>query len=783
MGISGLLPFLKKSSRPCHVRELSHSTVAVDVYCWLHKGAFGCAEKLVQNQPTNGYVIYVMKYVDLLLYHNIKPILVFDGRNLPSKAETEKKRRDNRQRYRALAVQYLREGRGKEAGECFRRCVDITPAMAREVIQACQERNVDCIVAPYEADAQLAFLNLSGIAQHVITEDSDLTLFGCENILFKMDSVGNGVLYEKSKLGLCLGNKADAFDFSKFRYMCILSGCDYLQSLPGIGLGKAFKFFSKVTNPVVEQVLPRLPSYLNMHQINVSQEYVRGFIQADRTFLYQLVFDPRERRLRPLNDYPENERLGDLSFAGAFVEDGIALQLALGNLELRDLGQVHNFDPDARPGVAGKSTPYGKRANHVSMWSKDFDPKRTVRLEDGSVSSSAELKEALKEKKDTVRTAFGDYKVWRKAESKNRSMPQVKKVDLPTFSSTPVKRKECENLSHVDISSEYCDDRGNEKKKQKISAQEFESPPIQEELRTSSPEKIYVSKYFNTKKTSIVKTTEVVDKTPVKISPFKASPSHKSAKKTRPVSASGSWFSQLDAEQSTEGKLIYRTDNLTETDCDSLTILPEAKENCVRKTNLPAMLSDASLSTPKPSDPCREALRTAESPAEKKLARNPFAKKSTAHENVSTSVSPTETARERVEEEDEPDPSSSPVFQSSFKAMSTTGSQRSEGEFPSSQLSGFSIESDSFKFTPKSSLEFSSSQSSQSQSQGASSQEGRVVKSFPTSSQSSTQSAYFKRVSSPPSAKSSLAKRRPKGASGMVRGTKQRSIADMFKKV
>ena len=161
--------------------------------------------------------------------------------------------------------------------------------------------------------------------------------------------------------------------------MCILSGCDYLQSLPGIGLGKAFKFFSKVTNPVIEQFLPRLPSYLNMHQINVSQEYVRGFIQANRTFLYQLVFDPRERRLRPLNDYPENERLGDLSFAGAFVEDGIALQMALGNLELSDLGQKHNFDPDA--GSGGRSSPYGKRADHVSMWNKDFDPKSQIKLE------------------------------------------------------------------------------------------------------------------------------------------------------------------------------------------------------------------------------------------------------------------------------------------------------------------------------------------------------------------------------------------------------------------
>ena len=29
----------------------------------------------------------------------------------------------------------------------------------------------------------------------------------------------------------------------RFRQMCILSGCDYLPSLPGIGLRKAYKFF------------------------------------------------------------------------------------------------------------------------------------------------------------------------------------------------------------------------------------------------------------------------------------------------------------------------------------------------------------------------------------------------------------------------------------------------------------------------------------------------------------------------------------------------------------
>ena len=161
----------------------------------------------------------------------------------------------------------------------------------------------DCIVAPYEADAQLAYLRKSGIVDMIISEDSDLTLFGCDKILFKLDLNGNGVLVEMNKLNVCLGSKADNFSFEKFRYMCIMSGCDYLASLHGIGLGKACKFWGKVTNLELRSVLPKIPSYLNMHQLNVTSEYIDGFIQADQTFMYQLVFDPRSRKLRPLNDY------------------------------------------------------------------------------------------------------------------------------------------------------------------------------------------------------------------------------------------------------------------------------------------------------------------------------------------------------------------------------------------------------------------------------------------------------------------------------------------------
>ena len=36
--------------------------------------------------------------------------------------------------------------------------------------------------------------------------------------------------------------------------MCILSGCDYLENLPGIGLGKAKKFLKTVKKSDIELV-------------------------------------------------------------------------------------------------------------------------------------------------------------------------------------------------------------------------------------------------------------------------------------------------------------------------------------------------------------------------------------------------------------------------------------------------------------------------------------------------------------------------------------------------
>lgn len=67
MGITGLIPFLEKASSQVHLKNLRGTTVAIDSYCWLHKGVFSCAEKLVRGEDTDLYLQYCLKYVQLLL--------------------------------------------------------------------------------------------------------------------------------------------------------------------------------------------------------------------------------------------------------------------------------------------------------------------------------------------------------------------------------------------------------------------------------------------------------------------------------------------------------------------------------------------------------------------------------------------------------------------------------------------------------------------------------------------------------------------------------------------
>lgn len=52
--------------------------------------------------------------------------------------------------------------------------------------------------------------------------------------------------------------------------------------------------------------------------VSVPEEYIEGFIRANNTFLYQLVFDPVRRKLVPLNAYDDDVDPETLQYAGKY---------------------------------------------------------------------------------------------------------------------------------------------------------------------------------------------------------------------------------------------------------------------------------------------------------------------------------------------------------------------------------------------------------------------------------------------------------------------------------
>lgn len=73
--------------------------------------------------------------------------------------------------------------------------------------------------------------------------------------------------------------------------------------------------FTKLLLPC--QVIRKMSQYLKMNLV-VPEEYIEGFIKANNTFLYQLVFDPVRRKTVPLNQYPEDIDPASLSYAGLY---------------------------------------------------------------------------------------------------------------------------------------------------------------------------------------------------------------------------------------------------------------------------------------------------------------------------------------------------------------------------------------------------------------------------------------------------------------------------------
>ncbi|KAF5403556.1 Flap structure-specific endonuclease 1 [Paragonimus heterotremus] len=233
-----------------------------------------------------------------MIDNGIKPVYVFEGRPPSMKAGELAKRSERRvESSRELAKAEAEED--LEAIEKFtKRLVKVTPQHNEDCKQLLKLMGVPHINAPGEAEAQCAVLAKSGKVYAVGTEDMDALAFGAPVLLRHLTfSEARKLPIQEFNLSSVLAGLDISMD--KFVDLCILLGCDYVDTIRGIGPKKAVELLRKYDT--IDGILKNLdPS-----KYPVPDEW--PYEEAKKLFISPEVTDPETIEIKWLE--PDEEGL------------------------------------------------------------------------------------------------------------------------------------------------------------------------------------------------------------------------------------------------------------------------------------------------------------------------------------------------------------------------------------------------------------------------------------------------------------------------------------------
>ena len=432
MGIPGLLPeVLASAGLPVDLRVFSPGVahnqsgalvplrIGIDVSTWIHSASYGHNEKLTDERHLSNYgraelllrkndsagedgdtggastslhkdveTEYVVTCVSTIIgrLQTLKEttraelLVVLDGNMAPVKAaqvEVRVRKRKQAEMERDQPVDQTGDEEALErrfrmskragAGKFF------TPILVG-VLDQLRIHKIPFLVAPYEADAQLAYLSLKRWIDLIVTEDSDLLAYGASPILYKLiENISRGdptgILIRHQDMGAHKDSSNSSLNLTDFTplmmaIMFVVVGSDYNieTKLKGVGIKAACNivrdvFFKdpsdKGTAIILEEVIQKAFSVC-WDRSSLTEEfkdvYKKAFVEALLMFRHPVVFDPMkgcvtmglEEGDHDLMSYePYAELFADRSrrdnVVGAYYERKLAVCIAEGWISPRTL--------------------------------------------------------------------------------------------------------------------------------------------------------------------------------------------------------------------------------------------------------------------------------------------------------------------------------------------------------------------------------------------------------------------------------------------------------------
>jgi len=217
-----------------------------------YSGAPGLTD---ENGETTSHLQGLFYRTIRMLSHGLKPCFVFDGKPPVLKSGELEKRKEKREKAEEQKKQAEEMGDQETLTKMNKRTARVTSKHNDEAKKLLRLMGVPIIEAPCEAEAQCAAMTKAGLVFATATEDMDSLTLGTPLLLRHL------TFSEAKKAPILEIRLAEALEELKmtndqFIDLCILLGCDYCNTIRGIGPVRALELIRKYGS--MEEILKHI---------------------------------------------------------------------------------------------------------------------------------------------------------------------------------------------------------------------------------------------------------------------------------------------------------------------------------------------------------------------------------------------------------------------------------------------------------------------------------------------------------------------------------------------
>ncbi|PRP82352.1 hypothetical protein PROFUN_10256 [Planoprotostelium fungivorum] len=284
MGIHGLQKLINDHApgaiTETEMKNLFNRKIAIDATMSLYQfliavriggeGQPAAANLTDESGETTSHLQGLFHRTIRMINNGVKPCYVFDGKPPDLKAEELAKRAAKREEAEKNGKEATEAGDTETIAKFAKRTVKVTRKHTEEAKRLLTLMGVPVVDSPTEAEAQCARMAKEGLVYGAGSEDMDSLTFGA-SVLIRHLTFSEARKMPIKEINLSVVLEQLGLDMNQFTDMCILLGCDYADSIKGIGPVRAFDLIKK--HGSLEEIIKNLDS--TKYPIPESFDYVR----------------------------------------------------------------------------------------------------------------------------------------------------------------------------------------------------------------------------------------------------------------------------------------------------------------------------------------------------------------------------------------------------------------------------------------------------------------------------------------------------------------------------